>query len=57
MFKNPRNKTQIVHMARQVYPDNIYSFHKTYLEPCKVPYSYLFIDLTQSIIGLLRSTT
>jgi len=28
VFKNPRDKTQIVHLARQVYPENIYSFHK-----------------------------
>ena len=32
MFKNPRNKTLIVHMARQVYPENISSFNKTYLQ-------------------------
>jgi len=27
VFKNPRYKTQIVHLARQVYPENISSFH------------------------------
>ena len=30
-FKIPRDNTQIVHLARQVYPENISSFHKTYL--------------------------
>ena len=29
VFKNPRDKTQIVHLARQVYPENISRFHKT----------------------------
>ena len=29
MFKNPRDKTQIDHLAGQVYPQNISSFHKT----------------------------
>ena len=29
VFKNPRDKTQIVHLARQVYLENISSFHKT----------------------------
>ena len=29
VFKNPRDKAQIVHLARQVYPENISSFHKT----------------------------
>ena len=26
VFKNPKGKTEIVHLARQVYPENIYSF-------------------------------
>ena len=50
VFKNPRDKTQVVHLARQFYPENISSFHKTYLEACKDPQSYLFLDLTQSTI-------
>ena len=49
VFKNPRNKTQIVHLALQVYPENISSFHKTYLDVCKDPHSYLFLDFMQSI--------
>ena len=39
VFKNPRDKTQIVHLARQVYPENISSFHKTYLDVYKDPHS------------------
>jgi len=50
VFKNPRDKTQIVHLARQVYPENVSSFHKPYLEACKHPHSYLFLDLTQLTI-------
>jgi len=57
VFKNLRDKTQIVHLARQVYPENISSFHKTYLEACKDPHTYLFLDLTQSINDLLRFRT
>ena len=57
VFKNPRDKTQIVHLARQVYLENIASFHKTYMEACKYPHSYLFLDLTQSINDLLRFRT
>jgi hypothetical protein len=49
VFKIPRDNTQIVHLARQVYLENISSFHKTYLEVCKDPHTYLFLDLTQSI--------
>ena len=57
MFKNARDKIQIVHLARQVYRENISSFHKTYLEVCKVQHTYLFLDLTQSINDLLRFRT
>ena len=35
VFKKVRYKTQIVHLVRQVYLENISSFHKTYLEACK----------------------
>jgi hypothetical protein len=54
VFKNPKDKTQYVHLARQVYPENISSFHKTNLGSCNVPHSYLFLDLTQLINDLLR---
>ena len=46
VFKNPRAKTQIVHLTGHVYTENIPSFLKTYLEACKETHSYLFLDLT-----------
>jgi hypothetical protein len=57
VFKNPTDKTQIVHLARQVYPENISSFHKIYLDVCRDPHTYLFLDLTQSVNDLLRFRT
>jgi len=57
VFKNPRDKTQIVHLARQVYPENISSFNKTHLDVCKDTHSYLFLDFTQSINSLLSFIT
>jgi len=54
VFKNPRDKTQIVHLARQ---ENFSSFHKIYLEVCEEPHSYLFLDLTLSIYDLLSFRT
>jgi hypothetical protein len=56
-FKNPRDKTQIVHLARQVYPENMSRFHKTYLDVCKDPHTYFYLDLTQSINDLFRFRT
>ena len=35
VFKNSRDKTQILHLALQVYPENSSNIHKTYLEACK----------------------
>jgi hypothetical protein len=57
VFNNPIDKIQIVHLARQIHPENISSFHKKYLEVCKDPHAYLFLDLTQSINDLLRFRT
>jgi len=54
VFENPKDKIQIVHLARQVCPENISSFHKTYLQLCADPHTYLFLDLTHSINDLLR---
>jgi hypothetical protein len=48
---------QIVHLARQIYPENISSFHKTYLDVCKDPHTYLFLDLKQTIKDLLMFRT
>jgi hypothetical protein len=36
---------------------NIFSFHKTYLDVCRDPHTYLFLDLTQPINDLLRFRT
>ena len=54
VFQNPRDKIHIVHLAGQVYFENVSSFHKTYMVACRDPHSYLFLDLTQSIRDLLR---
>jgi len=57
VFKNRRDKTQIVHLAWQVYPEHVSIFHKTYLEACKDPHNYLYLDQTQSINVQLRFRT
>jgi len=57
VFKNPRDKTQFVHLAWQVYPENDSSFYTTYLDVRKDPQSYLFLHFSQSINSLLRFRT
>jgi predicted nuclease of restriction endonuclease-like RecB superfamily len=36
VFKNPRGMTQIVHLARLVYTENISSYHKMFLDCVKI---------------------
>jgi len=50
-----RDKTQIVNLARQIYPEHISSFHKTYLHVCEDPHSYLFLDFTQYFTKYFKS--
>ena len=45
-FKNPRDKSQIFHLARQMYPDNANFLVEAYKDATCEPYSYLLIDLT-----------
>ena len=56
-LRTPGDKTQIAHLAHQVYPENISSFHKTYLDVCEDSQNYLFLDVTLSINDLLRFRT
>lgn len=54
VFKNPRDKTQFHHLARQIYPENSKELLRVYKEATKTPFSYLLIDLTQGIKESLR---
>lgn len=54
VFKNPRNKTQIVFLARHIYPEKLSIFHKTYLDACRDSHTYLFLDLTQRSIKIRK---
>lgn len=56
-FNNPRDKSQIYPLARQIFPDNIKEFVRVYKEVASQPYGYLFMDLTQECNDLLRFRT
>ena len=45
LFKNPRDKAQSMHLARQLYPNYIKKFLSIYNSATEEPFSYLFIDL------------
>ena len=45
-FKNPRDKSQIFHLAHQMFLENVNFLVDAYKDATREPYSYLFIDLT-----------
>lgn len=53
-FKNPRDRTQIRHLARQVYPDNAKFVEEAYKDATAQAHGYLFIDLKQTTNDICR---
>ena len=45
LFKNPRDKLQILTLAKQMYPGQTDFFLNQYEEAVKRPFGYLLIDL------------
>ena len=48
VFKNPRDQTQIPHLACQMFPSNLKFLQVAYKEEMKDPYRYLFLDFHPS---------
>uniref|UniRef100_A0A158P4L8 AAA+ ATPase domain-containing protein n=1 Tax=Tetranychus urticae TaxID=32264 RepID=A0A158P4L8_TETUR len=44
-FKNPRDKSMITNIGRQMFPSKIKKFQAAYEDATSTPFSYLFIDL------------
>lgn len=57
LFKNPRDKQQFSHLARQIYPENSRELVRVYNEVMQTPHNYFIIDLTQECNELLRFRT
>lgn len=47
-FKNPRDRGQIQHLARQVYPEDVRFLQEAYRDATTSPHGYLLLDLKQS---------
>lgn len=47
-FKNPRDRGQIQHLARQVYPEDSRFLQEAYHDATARPHGYLLLDLKQS---------
>ena len=47
IFKNPRDKSQVEYLARQILPRNPKALIEIFEDATQKPHSYLFLDLTQ----------
>jgi len=56
-FKNPRDRAQISHLARQVYPTDPRFIEESYADATSTPHGYLLLDLKQSTPDDLRFRT
>jgi len=56
-MKNPRDRSQIMYLARQIFPDRWKLVQQAYNMATERPHGYLFIDLTQSMDDRFRFRT
>ena len=54
LFSNPRDKTQITHLARQVNPTDVKFVIDAYRQATSVPHGYLVFNFKQSCPDTLR---
>ena len=57
LFKNPRDSSQIMHLARQMFPNDPAYLQNVYIDATSPPFGYLFVDLKQETPDLLRLRT
>ena len=57
VFKNPRDATQMSHLARQMYPGRTKFVQEAFKDATKIPYGYLLVDLKQDTPEDMRLRT
>ena len=57
IFKNPRDASQITHLAKQMYPGHVQFLQEVFTDATSEAYGYLFIDLKQKTPEHLRLRT
>jgi len=57
LFKNPRDRAQVAHLGRQIFPDGSKYFMEAFQDATSSPYDYLLIDLTTTTPDNLRLRT
>lgn len=56
-FKNPRDKQQILHLSKQISPENPRYIQDAYNDATSKPYGYLLFDLRQTTPDVVRYRT
>lgn len=54
LFKNPRDRSQVMHLGRQLYPSKTKFFQESYEDATSKPFSYLLVDLKSNTDDSLR---
>lgn len=57
IFKNPRDKQQINHLAKQMYPGHIHFVQEAFEDATQDPHGYLLVDLKQDTPESMRLRT
>ena len=57
VFKNPRDASQMSHLARQMYPGRVKFVQEAFKNATAVPYGYLLVDLKQDTPEDMRLRT
>ena len=47
VFMNPRDASQVTHLAKQMYPGRVNFVQEAFKDATNVPYGYLLVDLKQ----------
>jgi len=57
VFKNPRDASQIVHVAKQAYPGKVKAVQEAFKNATSAPFGYLLMDFKQCTPDKLRLRT
>ncbi|KAK7103579.1 hypothetical protein V1264_018449 [Littorina saxatilis] len=57
VFKNPRDASQITHLAKQMYPGKLKYVQEAFKDATSMPHGYLLFDLRQETPDQLRLRT
>ena len=57
VFKNPRDASQVTHLAKQMYPGRVKFVQEAFKDATSVPYGYLLVDLKQDTPEDMRLRT